>query len=161
MSNEIPDVLTKLDRMREEATNRPYRWEIDRYHEALANAYPALSDELRRLQQENEKQRLRHIKEMNYVLGSVNPLMIALGMDWQTKVSHLCNFAGDLEAIREKWRIASGEALDKVTGLQSDNARLRNALRNLIALYDNTDKQSRPGQFIEEARAAIAGEETR
>lgn len=37
-------------------------------------------------------------------------------------------------------------------------ARLRGALKNLLSVYDGTDKQQTPGQFAREARAALSGE---
>lgn len=37
-------------------------------------------------------------------------------------------------------------------------ARLRDALKNLLSVYDGTDQQQTPGQYARDARAALSGE---
>lgn len=44
----------------------------------------------------------------------------------------------------------------EIKALRADRDRLREALENLLSVYDGTDRQQTPGQYASAARAALS-----
>lgn len=146
-----PELLAELERMYtlgavHIAERDALRQQLTAAESRLAEAEAERDEAKAKLQ----RQEMRHSAHMNIAVGAAVDLMVCAGLSWKDYVSPLCNFTGEVEPLRRRWREASEAASLRINQFRSDRDAAESALSTAAAELATVTKRA------EEAEAHLS-----